>query len=300
MTAALSWDRDGRDWPNREVSRFVEAGGVRWHVQVMGNGPVVLLLHGTGASTHSWRDVLPRLSMRHTVIAPDLPGHAFSSNPGSHGLSLPGMARSVGALMRVAGFQPVLVAGHSAGAAIAIRATLDDAIAPRAIVSINGALLPFSSPIGQLFSPLAKVLARSPLAPHVLSWRAGDPRRVKRVLDGTGSRLEPAGLDLYWRLLQRPEHVAAALGMMANWDLRSFARDLPRLRTPLMLVAGSEDTAIPPRQIFQVQDLVPGATTTFLRGLGHLAHEEDPEALSALIERAGAPMVTNCDRSVAG
>ena len=42
----------GRDVP---PSRFVEAAGLRWHVQILGNGPTLLLVHGTGASTHSWR-----------------------------------------------------------------------------------------------------------------------------------------------------------------------------------------------------------------------------------------------------
>ena len=59
-----NWERDGRDWPNREASRFVHAAGLRWHVQVMGSGPVVLLLHGTGAATHSWRDLMPKLAER--------------------------------------------------------------------------------------------------------------------------------------------------------------------------------------------------------------------------------------------
>ena len=77
----LSWERDGRDWPNREASRFVEAGGLRWHVQQMGRGPVLLLLHGTGASTHSWRALLPLLAKSFTVVAPDLPGHGFTATP---------------------------------------------------------------------------------------------------------------------------------------------------------------------------------------------------------------------------
>jgi magnesium chelatase accessory protein len=45
----LVWNRDGGDWPNREASGFVEAAGSRWHVQKMGQGPPLLLIHGTGA-----------------------------------------------------------------------------------------------------------------------------------------------------------------------------------------------------------------------------------------------------------
>ena len=93
----LGWERDGSDWPNRRHSRFVDAAGLRWHVQCAGAGPSLLLLHGTGAATHSWRDVLPRLATRFRVVAPDLPGHGFSSAPEDRGFSLPGMAAGIGA-----------------------------------------------------------------------------------------------------------------------------------------------------------------------------------------------------------
>ena len=98
---------------------------MRWHVQVMGSGPPLLLLHGTGAATHSWRDLMPMLAQDFTVIAPDLPGHGFTETPGGDGLSLRGMARELAALLGALGLQPALAVGHSAGAAIAIRMRLD-------------------------------------------------------------------------------------------------------------------------------------------------------------------------------
>jgi len=58
----LTLEADGADWPNRAASRKLRAGGVDWHVQILGRGPTLLLLHGTGASTHSWRDVAPLLA----------------------------------------------------------------------------------------------------------------------------------------------------------------------------------------------------------------------------------------------
>ena len=90
MSERLSWQRDGRDWPNREFSRFVSAAGLSLHVQVMGDGPAVVLAHGTGSSTHSWRTLAPLLARRFTVIAPDLPGHGFTEMPETRRLSLPG------------------------------------------------------------------------------------------------------------------------------------------------------------------------------------------------------------------
>ena len=119
--AKPDWDREGRDWPNRAASRFVLAGGLRWHVQVMGQGPVMLLLHGAGAATHSWRDLAPRLARDFTVVAPDLPGHGFTQTPNAAGLSLNGMARGVTSLLKALDLRPQLAVGHSAGAAIALR-----------------------------------------------------------------------------------------------------------------------------------------------------------------------------------
>jgi magnesium chelatase accessory protein len=289
----LAWNRDGLDWPNRDASRFVTAGGLTWHVQVTGSGPVILLVHGTGASTHSWRGVVPRLALRHTVVAPDLPGHGFTSSPSAEGYSLPGMARGLAELMDELDFRPLVAVGHSAGAAILVRAALDRRISPAAIVSLNGALLPFGNVIGRFFSPVAKLLAGAPAVPSLLSRRAEKRDRVERVLRGTGSKIDAAGLEYYTRLFRNPGHVAGALGMMANWDLRSLTYDLPRLRVPLFLVAGGDDAAIPPQQAFKVRDMLPSATTTFLRGLGHLAHEEDPETtcdyIAGVATRYGEP-----------
>lgn len=159
MAALVNWATDGADWPNRAASCFVEAAGLRWHVQVMGEGPVVLLLHGTGASTHSWRDVMPKLAGTFTVVAPDLPGHGFTSRPTKASLSLPGMAAAIAGLLRELKLAPERAAGHSAGAAVLVRMAVERFIAPDFIVSFNGAFFPVSGVAGQFFSPIAKVVA---------------------------------------------------------------------------------------------------------------------------------------------
>ena len=57
----LDFAREGSSWPHREASRFVAAGGLRWHVQDLGEGPTLLLLHGPGSTAHSWRGLVPLL-----------------------------------------------------------------------------------------------------------------------------------------------------------------------------------------------------------------------------------------------
>ncbi|MGJ4889997.1 alpha/beta fold hydrolase BchO [Bradyrhizobium sp. HKCCYLRH3099] len=291
MSDKPNWSVDGSDWPNRTASRFVDAAGLRWHVQVMGEGPVALLAHGTGAATHSWRDLAPLLAQRFTVVAPDLSGHGFTSTPHWQRLSLDGMSRDLSVLCNKLAIAPAIAIGHSAGAAILTRMTLDGLIAPKLIVSLNGAYLPFGGPAAQFFSPLAKMMALNPLVPRLFAWRGRDPAAVHRLLKGTGSTLDALGERLYRRLVGSPGHVAAALEMMANWDLHPLVRDLPRLTTALLLVAATRDHAIPPDVARRVRQLVPQAQLELIDGLGHLAHEEQPGRIAELIfvaaERAG-------------
>jgi len=289
MAHRLDWQRDGADWPNRHASGFVDAGGTAWHVQQMGAGPVALLLHGTGSSTHSWRDLAPMLARHFSVVAPDLPGHGFSGMPAAHGMSLPGMAAGVGALLRTLGIAPSIVVGHSAGAAVLARMCLDGAIAPRSLVSLNGALLALRGAPGHLYSPIARMLASSSLIPRLFAWRARDPQAVRRLIRTTGSHLQADGVSQYARLIRSPGHIEAALAMMANWDLHALERDLPHLRTPLLLVWSADDRTLPRTQPALLQRLLPQARSLELPRLGHLAHEEQPQQVTqAILQEARA------------
>jgi magnesium chelatase accessory protein len=286
MPDSPRWEQDGGDWPNRAHSLFVQAGGLRWHVQRMGSGPVLLLVHGTGAATHSWRGLAPLLAAHFTVIAPDLPGHGFSAAPAQAAdQSLPRMAKGLAALLRALEATPALAVGHSAGAPLLARMCLDGMIDPAGLVAFNGAFLPLGGAPAQVFSPLAKLLAKVPVVPQIFAWHVADRRVAERLMRSTGSQIDADGMEFYGRLMRRPGHAAAALGMMAHWDLRPIERDLPRLKPPLLLVVGSNDRTISPRDSRRVAGLVSGATVVQMPGLGHLAHEEQPADAAALIER---------------
>jgi len=297
-TGRLIWERDGQDWPHREASQFICAGGLRWHLQrfactapvATGAPPVILLLHGTGASTHSWRGLAPRLARYAEVLSPDLPGHGFTAAQAGEisgaTLSLPGMAGAMGELLGQLALTPTLVVGHSAGAAIATRMCLDRLIAPRHLIGLNAALLPLGGLAGRFFSPVAKLMATMPLVPRVFAWQAEDPSVLQRLIDSTGSQLDPTGLALYGRLVRNPGHAAGALGMMAHWNLDDLAEQLPQLQTPLSLVVGAGDRTVPPAQATQVMARLSAAARGGLHtlpGLGHLAHEERPGWVAPLV-----------------
>jgi magnesium chelatase accessory protein len=278
MADALRWETDGLDWPHHAASRFVTAGGCRWHVQVLGDpaAPALWLLHGTGAASHSWRGLLPWLAGPWRLVVPDLPGHGFSSRLPSGQQSLPGMAAALGALAQALALPPAAIVGHSAGAALALRAQLDGRLAARHVVGVNAALLPFDGLAGWAFGPMARLMARQSWVPWLFARRARDSAAVRRLVAATGSRLDADGLALYARLMRNPGHVAGALAMMADWDLAGLWRDLPTLALAPDLLVATRDATVPPSQAQRVRLHLPATRVRELAGLGHLAHEEAP------------------------
>ena len=277
MKSPLDWNTDGREWPHRETSQFVTAGGLKWHVQQMGEGPPLLLLHGTGASTHSWRTILPLLARDFTVIAPDLPGHAFTAGGNWQGRSLDGMGRALQALLEEMGVQPAAIVGHSAGVAIALHlGGQRDRLIP--VIGYNPALMPFEGFGEQLFPAMAKMLLLNPLAPRLFAGIARIPGEAERFLKrATNSQIEAQGLACYAKLVGNSRHCQGALTMMASWDLTAFSERLPGFVQPVHLVHGGADNAVPLSSAQKAARLLPNCTLEVLDGLGHLAHEERPQ-----------------------
>lgn len=287
MSRPLSWEREGRSWPHRDASAFVRAELLNWHVQRMGpkrrGAPGVLLLHGTGASVHSWHAMMPLLARSFDLLAPDLPGHAFTSGKPRGGLTLDGIVDALSTLLDEAEFEPDLVVGHSAGAAIAIAWALKHARRVP-IVGLNPAIMPFRGPAAQVFPAMAKLLLVNPFAPRIFARMARVPGEAARFLRrSTGSRTDEISEACYAALFSNHHHARGALEMMANWDLEALKRHLPSVSNPVLLVHSSKDKAIPLSSVKQAASLLPNARLEVVSGAGHLAHEERHEELAELI-----------------
>ncbi len=283
MAARPDWERDGKNWPNREASRFLRVGAVRWHVQVAGpeDAPVLLLLHGTGAATHSFRDLLPLLTRTHRVVAPDLPGHGFTDARGDGALSLPGMAKAVGELCAALDIRPALGVGHSAGAAVLLRMMTDGHADFGRIVGINAALAPIEG--NAILSPLAKLLFVNPFVPRLFARRAASGDTVRSLMARTNSAIDEAGMRHYETLARNPAHVAGALGMMASWDLAALRGRLGAVACPVTFIVAEDDTMVPPAASEGAAARIADARLVRLPRGGHLLHEVDPETVARLI-----------------
>ena len=269
------------DWPYQTASRHIQTRRHLWHIQEIGSGPLLILLHGAGGASHSFRHLMPYLSPRYRVITLDLPGQGFSIL-GAHGqCSLNAMAQDIADLAQEEAWVPVAIIGHSAGAAIALRLT---ALMPLgAVIGINAALDRFDGVAGWLFPALARFLSLVPFLPQVFSKLAGTPRQVSQLLASTGSKLDAEGAALYLRLLQKPSHVAATLSMMAQWDLTALLAALPQIKQPCLLITSEGDRAVPPAVSDRAAARLPNAQRMRIPRFGHLVHEEAPAPVAEQI-----------------
>ncbi len=284
--------RDGAAWPNAESSRLVESRPHRWHVQVAGEeGPVLLLLHGTGAATHSWRDLLPRLARTHRVVAPDLPGHGFTRLGSRRRSSLSAMVEDVWTLCDTLDLSPSAVIGHSAGAAIGVGMALARPGIDH-VIGLNAALGEFDGPAAFLFPTMARLLAATPLVPATLAGIITATGGAERLLDATGSRIDADGKRFYRQLIARPSHVEGAIEMMAQWSTRCVRERLPDLAVRAIFLYGENDRTVPPGISRDCAALAARGRAISLGPLGHLAHEEAPEAVAETIRGLLAEPVT--------
>ncbi len=272
------------DWPNAAASRQISCRPYLWHVQEMGQGPLLLLLHGAGAATHSWRSLMPLLARHYRVIAPDLPGHGFTRLRSRSRTGLNPMAEDIARLCADKGWQPAALVGHSAGGAIALRLAQTLPTPPQALVCINPALENFQGVAGWLFPALAKMLALAPIVPLLFSRMAGREARVRELLTSTGSALDDDGLSQYLTLIRDPGHVDGALAMMAQWRLDELLASLPGITQPTLFITGARDKAVPPDVARRAASGMTAAEFTEMERYGHLVHEEAPAEVAALIE----------------
>lgn len=283
----MHWPTHQAHWPHAQHSQFVNAGAIRWHVQIMGQGPCLLLLHGTGSGNFSWRGLLPLLAEHFTVVAPDLPGHAFTSRGPEGSLSLPGMSEGLRGLMHQLKLFPQVLVGHSSGAAIATQMLLAQGERMRrtTLIGLNPAWLPLPGVASWLFRPAAKLAQLNPLSAWITAKMASQPGAISGLLERTGSQLDPLGTELYRRVLSDSGHVQGVLSMMAAWHLKPLTARLHEIRQPVFMAIGSNDQTVLPELAEEGCRHMPHAQIAMQNGLGHLAHEQDPEGTVQLILR---------------
>lgn len=274
-------------WPNAAASRFVDAAGLRWHVQVSGAGPTIVLLHGSGAANHSWRDITPLLAAHCTVIAPDLPGHGFTAFPPTDKLSLNCMADSVRELLRSLDVRPDVLVGHSAGGALALWLAAEWPNC--AVVGVNAALAPPNA-LMTLLTPAVQTLTGTGIVGFLTARLAESDFVFNSLMRSTGSEIRPEQMALYRAFAKSERHASALMSMFAEWNLPALAERLPTVSNRVTLLVGAKDEWVPAAATEQVAKRLTNVEVVRLPDAGHLAHEEQPERVAEIIMRSLPPL----------
>jgi haloacetate dehalogenase len=239
--------------------RRLEIHGADYLVASAGNGPPVLLLHGFPQTHYCWRGVVPALSQRHTVVAPDLRGYGATSAPAGgpqgEGFTKREMANDLVELMMALGFDHCAVVGHDRGARVAYRMALDHPTGVDRLVVLN--VLP-------TVEQFERMGARSSLgywpwfllaqpAPFPEALIAAEPELFLRFIFNSWSA-QPEAIDAkafeeYLRVLGETTITSMCADYRAIFwfDQHDDAADRRagrRIECPVLLVMGEEETQL--------------------------------------------------------
>lgn len=292
---ALSLQLDGvfedGERPDRfPRSRTVTAAGIRTTYLEAGppNAPVVVCLHGLGATNASMLPTVWDLAADHRVIAPDLPGHGASGKPHAS-YSAAWFGRWLRGFCEALSLEDVLLVGNSLGGRIALEGGL---LMPE---RVRGMVLLAPSPAFRRlrqFVPLVRVLrpemAALPLPmTHRLAVRG--LRRMFAVPGRLPAQWYDAACDEFVRIFSsRGGRVAFFSCLRQIYLEEAFGQDgfwtrLATLRPPALFVWGDRDRLVPAGFARHVVDAVPHATSVVLANCGHVPQFELPEQTSELI-----------------
>ncbi len=260
-------------------SQFVDVAGLRLHVRSSGpeSAPAVIMLHGLGASLHTWEAWADRLA-DYRVIRFDMPGFGLTGPDPTNDYSDARAVAVITELMDRLGVTRASVIGHSLGGRIAwqFAAAHPDRVYKLVLVSPDG----FASP-GFEYGKAPQVPAVASLMRHAL------PRFLVRM------NLEPGYADptvitdelltRYHDLLLAPGVRGALLERMGQTILTDPEPILRRVTTPTLLLWGERDAMIPFANSADYLRLLPDSRLAALPGVGHLPQEEAPEASLAQV-----------------
>jgi pimeloyl-ACP methyl ester carboxylesterase len=256
---------------------------------VAGSGPAVLLIHGIGDSSETWRDVVPLLAASHTIIAPDLLGHGRSDKPRAD-YSLGGFANGMRDLLVLLGVESATVVGHSLGGGVALQFAYQyPQMCDRLVLVASGGL-------GAEVTPLLR-LAAAPGAGLAIAATARAPvrRPLMAVLTaaarcGLLCKDDVAELSRTWAGLgDRSTRTAFLRTLRSVVDIRGQAvtsRDRLYLTEaiPMLLVWGDRDPVVPVSHARAAIGDLPGCRLEVLPGAGHLPHQSDPARFVSVVD----------------
>jgi pimeloyl-ACP methyl ester carboxylesterase len=258
------------------AGQFVRAGGQLVHVEQAGSGEPVVLLHGFGASTYSWRKVVPALAERYRVVAIDLNGFGYTQRPRSReSYTREGQAKLVTDTMDALGIARAHLVGHSYGGGITLYLASRHPERFRSMVLVDSSAPTYAN------DRRSRAAALRPLDALFVRAVALRPRAIRKALLRSfwdDSKVTPELVQAYF------DRVAVEGVGDAFYGLTAPAPpgppvELEKIAIPPLVVWGAHDELISPESGRRAAARLPHSEFVLIADCGHLPMEEQPEAL---------------------
>lgn len=278
----------------------VSFDGTRLHVEVAGDGPTIVFVHGYSLNLSTWHYQIRDLTRQYRLVLYDHRGHGKTGHPATEDWSLEALARDLRAVVQAAG-GPVVLCGHSMGGMTVLKfcdlfpELIGTEVAGIVLVDttsadVVGGLLP-----GKFRSFRAAAQAVQEAVLPAISTL--DPRGV--------DRLRRSATDLAWLLVRRmgfgpkasPAQVAFVekvladtptetwLGLLPALSGLDVSEVLPKIDVPALIVVGSHDRLTPPGSAERIAKGIARSEVVKISGAGHMAMLEAPLTFNARLRR---------------
>lgn len=246
--------------------------------EALGDGPPVVLIHGTPSWSYLWRTVASDLAARHTVYVYDLLGYGTSEKHEHQDVSIAAQTKVLAELLDLWGLEEPCVAGHDFGGTIALRLLLLEGRRFRRLalcdpVAIAPWITPFSRHVQahlEAFQTVPGHIHRQMIATHI---------RTAIAREMTDDQLEP-----YLRPWLGTVGQAAYYRQVAQFDERYTREIEPRygeVQAPTLLLWGAQDGWLDPQFGQKLARMIPGARLSLIPGAGHFLPEDQPKIVAA-------------------
>lgn len=253
--------------------RFAENNGVRIHYVTIGEGPLIVMIHGFPDYWYSWRRQMPALAKRHQVVAMDMRGYNRSDKPvGVENYSMELLVGDVAAVIRHAGHERATVVGHDWGGAVAwtLAMVMPDVVERLIILNLP-------HPQG-----LARELARNPEQQQNSAYaRQFQQPNAHELLTAEGLAMwvqDPAARDRYIEAFQQSDFEAMLNYYKANYPREPYQEPTsppPPVRVPVLMFHGLDDQYLLPGALSGTWEWIDAdLTLVTIPGAGHFVQQD--------------------------
>ena len=264
------------------------ATGIRLHMRDEGprdDAEPIVLVHGTGASLHTWDGWVAQLKGTRRVVRLDLPGYGLTGPFDDHIYSMARYSAVLAALADALKLPAAVYGGNSLGGYVVWEHAVRQPMRVSRLLLVDSAGYPL--PLRDV--PIGFRIAQTPglnkLMQHVLP-RGVIESSVKNVY-GDPSRVTPELVDRYFELTTRAGNRAAVVASFAQRKVDTqngeAAKRVAQIKQPTFILWGGQDRLIPPEHAQQFRRDIASAQVAVLPSLGHVPMEEDPVASLAAV-----------------